>query len=1489
MASDSTAEQCQMVPSGLLTGIKFDILSGRDMEKFSTTTIIETADLTDAKLGLPNASNQCANCGSGSIRDCDGHFGLIKLPVVTYHPYFVPEIVHILNQICPGCKSAKQDIRRKVASSLQNNKKFIGDDACDLDAIYKSLRGAERKLLKIIRLKLSLPKGVLSVACFKRRAKRKKRPAAASIQAGCKYCARSPDLWYPHMKFKILPVKINGKRSFSIIAEINEKPPRRFRNRNLSDVLPKDYWNFVPEDPQQQGAPVSRMIMSPSQVFYLLKQLDREYIKRFVSRRELLFLPCLTVTPNSHRVMEVHSYNDGPRLVFDERTKAFKRLSDLNRKFDECQHNQEFGVLPSTHVTSRVLDCLNMSRLHTHQSLNEDSPSSKSGLRWLKEIFLSKRTDNAFRMTVVGDPKLRLDEIGVPWDIAENMLICEHVNAYNLQKLNRIFTMQLLSKEQIYVRRKGKLVHLRKANQLQVGDTFYRPLEDGDVVLINRNPSVHQHSLIAFSVKVLPSQSVFSINPLCCAPFNGDFDGDCLHGFVPQSLRCRVELGQLVALDCQLLNSQDGQSLLSLTHDSLTAAHLITGQDRVIFFNKFEMQQLAMLCPFPLPLPAILKAPGLQGPLWTGQQLFSMLLPEMTQNGNGGLYFPDNSRWLQNGSSGIFSNMFRCYGKKALDFVFAAQDALCECLSMSGFSVSLSDLYLSPDFYSRCKMIDEVSLGLEEAKVAAHIKKLLLDLELGIYLTGYDESEDSFDPMEYDSSTLNSTQMIQASISAFKDVFHDIQHVVHQHISNDNSMLAMVHAGSKGSLLKLVQQGACVGLQVFPSSRDKNFDVVRASFLDGLNPLECFSHALSSRGNMFSAHAELPGTLTRKLMFYMRDLYVAYDGTVRNAFDQQIVQFSYDIPGDTSTKNDGYYESWEEDIQKNALGGHAVGSVAACAVSEAAYGALDHPINSLESSPLMNLKKVLECSRSSAVTGCSISVILSDKLRRRAYGFEYGALEVKKHLEPVIFSDVVNTVMIVYAGCDPQFKNCSPWAVYFHVNKDKMMRKGLTLNKIINELLGNYEIARQRAKITLPSLCIIPADSMVMDEEKEYDDAIPIAVKLSDADIQLDTIRDALIPMLLQTLVKGLLEFKRVDILWDYQLGSRNPDGELFVKVFMSEHCVPGMLWSTLVNACLPIMELIDWTRSHPDNVHDVSDVNGIDTAWKYFFGSLKSAMSDTGRKVHQEHLRVVADRLSVTGQFSGLSRKGLKLKNPTPFNQAAFSNPSNSFIKAAKEGSVDHLCGTIDAMAWGKEAPIGTGGPFEIMYSGEVPNIKPSENIYETLSSLRINKSQNAVAGMANCDYHPNKHSNTQRFMPNSQTHLDYELNSSLNADSSFANLVDMSSSLRRILHEYPIGGYLNEADKSRLIEAIHYHPRRDEKMGSGIQDITVGHHPSHQGSRCFFLARTDGTSEDISYRKCVLGAAMQISPKCARIVGRKLYNNDHTIPYSEQKWLST
>ena len=83
-------------------------------------------------------------------------------------------------------------------------------------------------------------------------------------------------------------------------------------------------------------------------------------------------------------------------------------------------------------------------------------------------------------------------------------------------------------------------------------------------------------------------------------------------------------------------------------------------------------------------------------------------------------------------------------------------------------------------------------------------------------------------------------------------------------------------------------------------------------------------------------------------MYHLRDTYKAYDGTVRSSYGQQITQFTYDTAEDMYS--DGNLEG---DI------GAPVGSWAACSISEAAYGALDNPVNSLEDSPLMNLQVTL--------------------------------------------------------------------------------------------------------------------------------------------------------------------------------------------------------------------------------------------------------------------------------------------------------------------------------------------------------------------------------------------------------------------------------------------------------------------------------------------------------------------------------------------------
>lgn len=614
------------------------------------------------------------------------------------------------------------------------------------------------------------------------------------------------------------------------------------------------------------------------------------------------------------------------------------------------------------------------------------------GLKWVKEVVLSKRSDNTFRVIMIGDPKMKTGEIGLPQDICENLYIAEHVNNHNVKKLKEVCDLHLLSKRELHARRKDKLILIHNSKQLQVGDTFNKPLEDGDIIMVNRNPSVHPHSLLALSVKRLPVKDVVSINPLCCAPLLGDFDGDCLHGFVPQSIGARAELKELLSLDSQLFNYQGGQSMLSLTHDSLTAAHLLM-EDK-IFLNKREMQQLKMFCPWNLEFPTVIKAPTIETPQWTGWQLFCMFLPidmdfapasSSFEIRKGDLVPPSgvsSSSSSQKIISEIFSRMFECYGRKAHEYLFHFQEVLCEYLTMRGLSVSLHDIYLTSNAYTRTKLINEVSCALEEAKGSFRFSELMLEPMMGFLLKEHDESDDLSHTMDVSNIT-RTRPMSEASIVKFKDIFRDLQNVVHHYVSADNSLFTMMRAGSKGSLLKLVQQGLCLGLQLSTKtlpftiplelscsawnehkafnrsvsekdesdfSRGENsYAVIEASFLDGLNPLECFFHALACRANMFSENAEVPGTLTRKIMFHMRDIYVAYDGTVRNSYGQQVVQFSHHSPYEKSFNS-------QSSIEDSQLSGQPVGSLAACSISEAAYGALDTPVNSSESSPLLNLK-----------------------------------------------------------------------------------------------------------------------------------------------------------------------------------------------------------------------------------------------------------------------------------------------------------------------------------------------------------------------------------------------------------------------------------------------------------------------------------------------------------------------------------------------------
>ncbi|XP_076951920.1 DNA-directed RNA polymerase IV subunit 1-like isoform X1 [Bidens hawaiensis] len=1426
----------QHVPSGVLKSIRFKVLSEEDAEKASVKEITVANEVTDPAFGFPNPASQCHTCGAKDYRTCEGHIGLIKFPFTILHPYYLPDVAQILNEICPGCKKLRKDKakNKEVASTVQSHNV-------------------------------------------------------------CKYCDKNYRDVYPLMKFKVSTKDVFGKTAIIVEVKGSTKPVS-------SKSLPHDYWDFVPNDPQQEAAfsAFNRKVLTHVQVYQILKDVSPIFLNGSLGKKNKIFLQSFPLTPNCHRVAEF-----GQNLTFDERTRAYRKMVGFRGTANE--------------LSACVLECIKLSKIRAEKPTlrdpdsTEDNPSKMHGLKYMKEVSLGKRTDFCFRMVCVGDPYIKLDEIGVPHEIAETMLVSEQLNSFNWEKINASCGLRILQRGEIFIRRRGRLVPVRIGDHLRIGDTVYRSLTDGDVVLINRPPSIHPHSLIALRVKVLPINCVLSVNPLICSPLRGDFDGDSLHGYIPQSLESRVELRELVTLENQLVDKQSGKSLLSLSHDSLTAAHLMLEDG--VFFSRAQLQQLQMFCPRQQVEPPVimkkLKA------LWTGRQLFSLILDEDFDLDVGGTQIKKGefvswlnpSSCLQYSDENIYGYLIKNFrGEKVLEFLHSAQELLIEWLSIRGFSVSLLDLYLSSD--SRTNMNEEVVYGLHEAERQAHGQLLMVDGHQD-FLTGHLPENEGYNELKSDNmchDQQTSAALSRASAAAFKEVFRDIQNLIYSYATKENSFLSMLKAGSKGNMSKFVQHSMCVGYQhslvplsfhfprelscvswnnhkradlSFPSGVDRYvpYGVIKSSFLSGLNPFELLVHSVTNRDASFGGHADISGTLFRKLMFFMRDLYIGYDGTVRNCYGDQLVQFSYNsrnAPGKSKSL-----------LPKEECGA-GVGSLAACAISEAAYGALDQPVSALENSPLLNLKKVLESGVKKLSGNKTASLYLSQKLKRLNNGFEYAALDVKNHLEKLLFQDVVSLVTIFYTPQTGKRARISPWICYFRISKEVAHKKQLKVQSIINVLRSKCADSShsKKLKLSLPNLKISSKNYPEDGAMNENDENIFITVQITDlSNNSLNILQDIVVPFLLETVIRGSPNVKKVEIAWQDSSKTskswKDSSGELYLRVFMSENCDRRKFWRAITDDCIQIMDMIDWERSHPDDIQDVILALGIDAGRNQFICTLKSAIEDTGKSILPQHLALAADCLSVAGEFAPINAKGLSLQRKqasvsAPFTQACFSNPSDCFVKAAKSAASDKLEGTIDALSWGKVPALGTGGRFDIIFSGKEHQTDKPIDVYSLLSKsidTQEEKTEMVVEYSNNKNSDIDNNNNNNVIINKTPAMLfpypDIAINGStdnlktkLKERISAEDIKRLSKDLKHILYKYDVNHKLSQDDKLVAWKALFFHPRREEKIGIGLYEIKVGHHADHGNTRCFVVERIDGTTEDFSYHKCIHHALKLVAP---------------------------
>ena len=152
----------------------------------------------------------------------------------------------------------------------------------------------------------------------------------------------------------------------------------------------------------------------------------------------------------------------------------------------------------------------------------------------IRGSLMGKRVNFSARSVVSPDSQMDIDQVGIPFQVATKLTIPERVTDWNVDRLRsciRIGPDALSGAHSVIRRGATTLLEFadkeRESKMLRTGDVVERYLINDDVVLFNRQPSLHKGSMMAYRVRLMPHKT-FRLNMAVTLPLNADCDGDSL-------------------------------------------------------------------------------------------------------------------------------------------------------------------------------------------------------------------------------------------------------------------------------------------------------------------------------------------------------------------------------------------------------------------------------------------------------------------------------------------------------------------------------------------------------------------------------------------------------------------------------------------------------------------------------------------------------------------------------------------------------------------------------------------------------------------------------------------------------------------------------------------------------------------------------------------------------------------------------------------------
>lgn len=888
-----------------ISNIKFGIYSSKEITNMSVCEVNNIKKnntyntVYDPRMGATSFYDTCETCDKHN-NDCIGHFGHIKLNVCIVHPLYYKRVLSLLKCFCFKCYKL---ILSKEQLELYNIQKYKNENKTNV--IMKNIK-----------------KNKTSICC--------------QVTNG-QICAYN-------------------------------KPEVKINNTNNTFYLTND--------------DNSRTYMTNEEIYTILNNISDEQVYEFgldptMTHPRNFVIKVLPVLPPCDRPF---IKTDG-KICDDDLTLQYIEIVKLNNQLKTLYENTT-SSLEANNLTKEKLVSNITFRIHTMFNNSQGKARHNTTGRTIKSIkeritgkdgqlrnnMMGKRCDYTSRTVIGPEPTLKINELGVPDYITNILTKPVRVTTLNIDILQnkvdsgliktinkndsvidieryRLGTQLIyndvvtrngkehkitnpkefkLQKNDIIVRN-GKIlenISMNRQYKLQVGWIIHHPLENGDYVLLNRQPTLHKASMMAMKIKIMPYKTL-RMNLSITKPFNADFDGDEMNIHVPQSLEAQVELQYLSDVQHNMISHQSSKPNMCIVQDSLLGAYKMSYGVKNI--PKGFFYDIACVLPRPPwikgdddnfstkdimnkleKIETIHKKFDISDNPYNGYGLVSLILPddfdyEKDNNDNETVKIMDgvlyegklNKTIIGSSHNAIHQVLYKEYGNiTASYFVDCIQFITNKYLLIDGFTVGLGD----------CLMNESKETISNKQKINEVITKSYIEADGVVETTNHPSIREI---------------RVNASLNKAKDVGLKI---AKETLKPDNNFLTTVYSGSKGDFFNIAQITGLLGQQNLKGSRIpmllnngkrslphysfETHDIeskyesrgfISNGFLHGLNPRQFFFHAMSGREGICDTAmgTATSGYMQRRIIKLTEDIKINYDGTVRDHINK-IYQLSYD-------------------------------------------------------------------------------------------------------------------------------------------------------------------------------------------------------------------------------------------------------------------------------------------------------------------------------------------------------------------------------------------------------------------------------------------------------------------------------------------------------------------------------------------------------------------------------------------------------------------